>query len=295
MPIVPMREMLADALKENYAVGYFESWDQCSLEAVLEAAEDSRSPVILGFGGASVNMEWFDKRGLYLLASLGRTATEDSKVPVSLMLNEVPFMEQIRRGIALGFNAVMLDTSHLPIEKNIRFTKQAVNIAHSAGADAEGECGRLPDASGSGINHAGSATDPEEAARYAEETGIDALAVSAGNVHIDMNGKNRIDTALLSKIREKVHIPLVLHGGTSIAEEDIPEVIRLGVAKFNVGTVLKEIFLTTIIELGPSADDGKVQQIVGSRKRCDMFETAKNRIKAEVMRRMILYGSTGKA
>jgi len=295
MPLVPLREMLADALKRSYAAGYFESWDQSSLEAVLEAAEEARSPVILGFGGASVDMEWFDKRGLYLLAALGRAAVKDSKIPVSLMLNEVPFMEQIKRGIALGFNAVMLDTSHLGIEKNIRLTRQAVNIAHDAGADAEGECGRLPDASGSGANSAGSITDAEEAALYAEETGIDALAVSAGNVHIGIGEKNRMKTALLAEIREKVRIPLVLHSGTGIAEEDIPEVIRLGVAKINVGTVMKEIFLKTVRELSVATDDRNVQETVGSHKREDITENAKIRIKAEVMRRMKLYGSAGKA
>ncbi len=295
MALVAMRETLAKALEEGYATGYFESWDQWSLEGVLEAAEEVRSPVILGFGGATVNLKWLDKRGLPMLAALGRTAAETSGVPVSLMLNEVPSLDHVQRGLALGFNAVMLDASHLPMKENMGLTRKAVLMAHEAGADAEGECGRIPDGSAENNRRAICLTDPGEALLYAESTGVDALAVSAGSVHMSSGGRDRIDISLLARIREKVRIPLVLHGGTGIADEDIPSVIRQGVVKINVGTVLKQIFLETVRESSIGAVGDDVQKIMGSRKNKDILEKAKNRMKTEVKRRMRIYGSAGRA
>lgn len=297
MPIIPMREMMDRALSEHYAVGYFEAWDQYSFEAVLTAAEEAKSPVILGFGGSMMNQDWFDGPGLRGLSAMGRAVAEDSKVPVSYLLNEVETYQNIIMGLAWGFNAVMLDTSALPFEENIAQTKRVSEAAHAIGVDVEGECDRLPDASGAmgGTEHS-SLTDPESAVRYVEETGVDSLSVSIGNVHILTEGKASIDFDLLTKLRDVVKVPLVVHGGTGYPDEAVRRAIELGVAKFNIGTIMKKIYLETIRE-GVSAMPEKVdiQAVVGSRKQGDVLERAKDRIKDEIMRRMALYGSVGKA
>ena len=295
--LTPMRDLLGAALTGGYAVGYFEAWDQYSLEAVLEAAEEARSPVILGFGCEVMNQEWYDGGGQRRLAALGLAAIEDATVPASLLLNEAATFEQAARGLALGFNAVMLDTSHLPFEQNIAATRRMAEAAHAVGADIEGELDRLPDASGTlGGPPQPCLTDPHRAARYVAETTVDALSVSVGNVHVLTEGEARIDFGRLRSLRQALKVPLVIHGGTGFPDQAVAVAIESGVAKFNVGSVLKRIFLDGIRE-AIAALPAKVNlhDAVGSRKAGDLLHRAKERMKAEIMRRMALYGSAGKA
>ena len=295
MPLISMRDMLASALKDNYAVGYFEAWDQYSLEAVLETAEEVRSPVILGFGGSMMNQDWFDNGGLQSLAALGREATKKAKIPVSLILNEVKTFEQVIQGLALGFNAVMLDTSNLPIKENITITRKVVEASHVLGTDVEGERWELPGFSEI-TGRPAEIQDPTQDARYVMETGIDALSVSIGNVHLLTEGEAKINFDLLAQLKQLVKIPLVIHGGTGFPDEAVPKVIELGVAKFNVGTILKQIFWNTIretVSILPSTTN--VQEVIGSRKTEDILVRAKNLAKTEIKRRMTVYGSAGKA
>ena len=297
MPLIPMREMLAKALNEGYAVGYFESWDQYSLEAVLEAAEESRSPVILGFGGSMMNQDWFDNGGLQSLTALGRSTVERASVPVTLLLNEVKTYEQIIKGLAWGFTAVMLDTSGLPVEENIAMTRKVVKAAHARDADVEGELWRLSE--GNDVIESPSASkkiDLSQAVRYVKETGVDAFSISIGNIHLLTEGKTKIDFNLLARLKQAVEVPFVIHGGTGFPDAAVPKAIKLGVAKFNVGTILKQIFWNTIretIDSLPSAIN--VQEVIGSRKTTDFLEKAKNKVKSEVKRRMEVYGSARKA
>jgi fructose-bisphosphate aldolase class II len=297
MPLIPMQDLLDDALREAYAVGYFEAWDQYSLEAVLEAAEEAMSPVILGFGGVMMDQGWFDGGGLKRLAALGRAASEDSRVPVSFLLNEVETFDQVMLGIDLGFSAVMLDTSGLSLDDNIAAVRRVTDAAHARGVAVEGECGSLPDASGR-MDDAStpSMTDPDEAARYVAESGVDALSVSIGNVHILTQGHSNVDFERLAKIHGRVSVPLVIHGGTGFPDEAVPRAIKLGVAKFNVGTILKQLYIEEVRRAASALPDGfDVQETVGSRKPSDIFEQAKDRVKDETKRRMSVYGSVGRA
>lgn len=297
MSLVPMRNILAQALTDGYAVGYFEAWDQYSLEAVLEAAEEARSPVILGFGCQLIEQGWLDGGGLRRLAALGRAAAEDARVPVSLLLNEALTFEQVMRGLAWGFNAVMLDTSELPLEENIAATRQVVEAAHALGADVEGELGRLLDASGILEGPAEAAlTNPEEAARYVAETRVDALSISIGNVHLLTEGQALINFDHLARLHHRLQVPFVIHGGTGFPDKAVPRAIELGVAKFNVGTILKQVFLAGVQEvLADLPPQVNVHEVAGSHKAGDFLERGKARMKAEVVRRMALYGSAGKA
>ena len=283
--LIPFNDLLADALAGGYAVGYFEAWDIYSLEAVLEAAEAESAPVILGFGGVMMEPSWFDGGGLERLAALGLAAARSAKIPVAFILNEVATFAQIVRGIQAGFNVVMLDTSDLPYSENVRLTQQVVQTAHAVGVSVEAEVGELPDASGEMGGGAGRLTDPEEAARFVDETGIDALAVSIGNVHTLIAGKAVVDLERLAAIHRAVSVPLVIHGGTGFPEKAIAEAISLGVAKFNIGSVLKRAFLDGLKEataaLPPKV---AVHQVMGSRKDDDVLQHGKARMRQEVTR-----------
>lgn len=295
--MVRMKDMLRKALEGGYAVGYFEAWDQYSFEAVLEAAEEVNSPVILGFGGVMMNQEWFDAGGLEALAVMGESITQGAGVPISFLLNEVETLEQVKRGLAFGFNAVMLDTSHLPFEENIEQTRKVVVAARASGADAEGECNPLPDASGTMDDHSGSKlTDPDEAAQFVKETGVAALSVAIGNEHIRIQGESAIDFDLLARIQVAVDVPLVIHGGTGFPDSAVPRAIELGVAKINVGSILKQLYLDGVRQSMLSLPDiPNFQELVGSRKETDFLVQAKLAVKNEVIRRMRIYGSAGKA
>ena len=298
MPLVPMSEMLQAALEGGYAIGYFEAWDQYSLEAVLEAAEELESPVILGFGGVMMNPEWLDRLGLPGLGGLGRAVADVARVPVSLILNEVESFSQIVRGITYGFNAVMLQSSHLPLAENIATTQRVVEVAHAAGVAVEAELGELPSATEMGEPHGAGAslTDAEEAGRFVRETGVDALAVSVGNVHLLLGEETRIDFDRLRAIHDAASVPLVIHGGTSFPAEAVPQAIAQGVAKFNVGTVMKEVFWQGLREaLASVAPEAGPQQVVGSRFDTDLLNIAKQKVKAEVALRIRQYGGAGRA
>jgi len=287
--LVPFKELLAEAQAGGYAVGYFEAWDIYSLEAVLEAAEAEDAPVILGFGGVMMEPDWFDGGGLESLGALGLATVRAASVPVSLILNEVATFAQVVRGIHVGFNAVMLDTSDLPYHENVRLTRQVVQTAHVVGVGVEAEVGMLPDASGEMGGGTGRLTDPDEAVRFVSETGIDALAVSIGNVHTLTHGKTAIDLERLAAIHQAVSVPLVVHGGTGFPEEAIAPVIALGVAKFNIGAVLKQAFLAGLTEaieaLPPQVS---FHQVMGSRKEADVLQRGKVRMREEVTRRIRL-------
>lgn len=293
--LVPFCDLLAEALAGGYAAGYFESWDVYSLEAVLEAAEAEDAPVILGFGGVMMEPGWLDSGGLERLAALGLETARAAKVPVAFLLNEVTTFDQIQRGLRAGFNAVMLDSSALSYADNVQVTRQIVQVAHEVGAAVEAEFGELPDASGEMGGGIGHLTDPGQAARFVTETGIDALAISVGNVHTLTHSKAAVDWARLAAIHQAVSLPLVIHGGTGFPDEAVPRAIALGVAKFNYGTVLKRAFLEGVAAAVRSlpAEVG-YHQVVGSRKEADILQQGKLNVRSEAAHRIRLLRPRGR-
>ena len=288
--LTPFKDLLAEALRHQYAVGYFEAWDVYSLEAVVEAAEEEKLPVILGFGGAMMEPNWLDGGAIERLGALGLATARAAHVPAALLLNEVKTFAQAIRGILSGYNAVMLDTSELSFAENIALTQKLAEVAHAAGVGVEAELGVLPDASASPGAQQSQLTDPQQAALFVKETGVDALAVSIGNVHILTHGETTIDYARLAAIRAAVDVPLVLHGGTGLPESAIPRILSLGVAKVNIGTALKQAYLNGIREaLRKVPEDASIQEIMGSRKESDVLQQGKVYIRGEVRRRLRLW------
>jgi len=298
VPLVALPALLDEARRGGYAVGYFEAWDSYSLEAVVEAAEAERSPVIAGFGAMMLDPGWLDGGGIELLGAVGRAVVERATVPVALLLNETQTYDQAARGVDAGFNAVMIDTHRWSVEDATAAIARLGRVAHARGVAVEGELGSLPDATAGGVDTAHSSlTDPEEAARFVAATGVDCLAVSVGNVHLLEGGHAPIDVERLRAIRDAVDVPLVVHGGTGFPPDAVAAAIRAGVAKFNVGTVLKRRYLQAMLDAGraalqPGAD---VHALVGSHKDSDVAVAGKRAMRDAVRELMRMYGSSGRA
>jgi len=283
--------MFEHARRNRYALGYFEAWDSDSLEAVLAAAEAENAPVILGFGGMMLDHAWLSNGGIALLGAMGRSVAERAKVPVALLLNEVPTLENAYQGMDAGFNAVMVDTSSWPMDKAIATTTELVREAHKRGVAVEAELGHLPDAVGEGIDASHAAlTDPEQAAAFVAQTGVDCLAVSIGNVHLLTNGYAPVDMAHLEAIHQRVPVPLVIHGGTSFPPDQVPRAIAAGGLKFNVGTILKTVFLAGLREtLQDLPAKPNVHDLMGSHKSTDLMRAGQHRMTHKVRELIRLY------
>jgi len=290
-----MRQILEEAHKGGYAAGYFESWDYGSLDATLKAAEEMSSPVIIGFGARTfAERNSWDDRKLASFAAMGKTMTESSSVPVSFILNEADEISMLRRGMELGFNCLMFEGSHLPVEKNIELTARLVKEGKRRAVDVEAELGRIP-AAGEKLRQ-NYLTSPSEARSFVEKTGLTALAVSVGNIHMSTGEQTSIDLAKLQKIRDYTNVPLVMHGGTGFPDKLVPEVIKKGVYKFNVGSIMKKGFLEEL-KSGLLREDLEEIDLTlvhhladwpGSR---NIFERAYAAVKEIVKEKIRVYGS----
>jgi ketose-bisphosphate aldolase len=295
--LVPLPHLLAKAQAGGYAIGYFEAWDSYSLEAVVEAAEAENAPVIIGFGCMMVSPTWLDSGGIGLLGRMGRAIAERTNVPVAFLLNEAHTYAETLEGIEAGFNAVMLDTSSWETPRAVEQVRELVSVAHAHGIAVEAELGRLPDAVGHDIDRSSAAlTDPEAAAAFVAETGVDCLAVAIGNIHLLTTEFAPIDLAHLARIHARVQIPLVIHGGTSFPPSAVPEAIAQGAAKFNVGTILKKIFLQGVLETSRAYDaDVNVHDVLGSHKEADLLVIGKQHMREKVREFLRIYHSSGHA
>lgn len=297
MPLVPLTRLLADARAGEYAVGYFETWDSYSLEAVVEAAEAESAPVILGFGCLLVNHAWLDGGGIEALGRLGRPVAELAHVPTCLLLNETHTLEQALRGLDAGFTALMMHTGQRPHADAVEQIGALVRDAHERDVAVEGELGSLPDATEGEIDDTHAVlTDPDEAAAFVAATGVDCLAVSFGNVHVLEGRAAPVDLDRLAAIHRRVDVPLAVHGGTSFPPEAVAAAIACGVAKFNVGTVLKRTFLEGLAEaVETRAEELGPHDLLGSHFSHDLLEAGKRRLVPAVRNLIRLYGGSGRA
>ena len=294
MPLEPIPEMMARARSHHYAVGYFESWDLASLQGVVDAAEQSRAPIILGFNGellsrpdrrATERLEWY--------GALGMAAAKSATVPCGLIFNECSRDEWVRRATEVGFNMVMPADEQARYEDYKRRVTDIVGFARKRGVAVEAEIGELPHGN-SGRAEDGSPTDPDLAAAFVAETGIDLLAVSIGNVHVLLDGQQDMDLQRLAAIRKKVSVPLDLHGGTGITADSLREAIDMGVTKVAFGTYMKQRYLATIRRaLGCS--DSNPHHLLGYGGDEDIMVAVRLAVRDAVLERIELLGCCGKA
>jgi ketose-bisphosphate aldolase len=296
MALTSMKEMLVKARRGHYAVCYCEAWNLESLEAVVEAAEETRSPVIVGFGGGFLMQpERPYPEPLEYYAGLGLAAAHVASVPVALLLNETDSFDQIKRAIELGFNAIMVENERLSAGEYQELVRQVVNWAHRHEVTVEAQIGQLPAHASAGGHH-GSLTDPQDARAFAQSTGVDALAVSIGNIHIMTRGGAAIDLKLLADIDREVGLPLVVHGGTGFPLRKARQAVRCGAAKFNFGTGLKQAYLRSLqSNLKKYHEPMNPHPFVGMGGRKDILVAARQAVKREVIKLLKAFGSAGKA
>ncbi|EIJ80286.1 fructose-bisphosphate aldolase [Bacillus methanolicus PB1] len=285
MPLVSMTEMLNKAKAEGYAVGQFNLNNLEFTQAILLAAEEEKSPVILGVSeGAGRYMG-----GFKTIVNMVKGLIEDYKitVPVAIHLDHGSSFEKCKEVIDAGFTSVMIDASHHPFEENVEVTKKVVEYAHARGVSVEAELGTVggqeDDVIADGVIYA----DPKECEELVKRTGIDCLAPALGSVHGPYKGEPNLGFKEMEEIGKITGVPLVLHGGTGIPLKDIQRAISLGTAKINVNTE------------NQIASAKKVREVLAENP--NMYDPrkylgpARDAIKETVIGKMREFGSSGKA
>lgn len=234
--IVNTKEMLIKARKEGYAVPAFNIHNLETIQVVVEAAAELRSPLILA--GTPGTMDY---AGRAYIQAIAEVAAKENDIPIALHLDHHEDLASITESLELGVKSVMIDGSMGSFEDNIALTKSVVEKAHEYGATVEGELGKLVGQEDDLIIKAEDAeyTDPDAAVEFVERTGIDTLAVAIGTGHGVYETVPNLDFDRLEKIKDKVDIPIILHGASGISKEDVQHCIRLGCAKVNISTELK--------------------------------------------------------
>lgn len=297
--LVSMKKLMQHALDNKYAVGYFEAWNMDAMLAVINAAERENSPIIIGFSGMFLgNSERIVEENIYHYGAIAVEAARQAKVPCAVLFNESKRMDILIKGLKAGFNAVMYQNPGESYEDTVRLTKYLCETAHFVGADVESEVGELPNSDiSTNTLSGGEPTDPEKAISFIKETGIDALAIACGNVHLLEGQKSELDFELIKAIRSKVNIPIVLHGGTGISKENLKKAIELGIAKVNVGTVMKRVYINAIREYlnTHNVDIIDPHEVVGKGGELDMLCIAREAVTENVRDFIKTFGSSNKA
>lgn len=244
MGLAPMKDILIAARDAKYAVGGFEVWNLESVQAVITVAEKLQQPVVLQIGPFES-----DHAGLEDISHIVLYHARRAKVHVAVHLDHGDSFERVMQCINHGFTSVMLDVSELPYHENVAATKEVVRAAHACGVTVEGEVGRIGGEE-SGINVTDDdehLTTPKEAARYVDETGVDAFAPAIGTVHGFYKRQPNIRLNLLESIAQEVSVPLVLHGGSGTPIDIVCKAISMGIAKVNICTEFVAAFADTFV------------------------------------------------
>ena len=285
MPLVSMTEMLNKGKAEGYAVGQFNINNLEFTQAILQAAQEEKSPVILGVSeGAGRYIG-----GFFTVVKMVEGLMQDYKitVPVAIHLDHGSSFEKCKEAIDAGFTSVMIDASHHPFEENIEITSKVVEYAHSKGVSVEAELGTVggqeDDVVAEGVIYA----DPKECEELVKRTGIDCLAPALGSVHGPYKGEPKLGFKEMEEIGNITGLPLVLHGGTGIPTKDIQQSVSLGTAKINVNTENQIASAKTVREvLAAKPNEYDPRKYLGP---------ARDAIKATVIGKMREFGSAGRA
>ena len=290
-------DLIRHAEEYKYAVGYFESFNVDCMLAVVDAAEKRKSPVIIGFGGqflSSPKRKYAEN--IYNYGAAAREIAKNASVPVAVLLNEADDEAMAYQGLHAGFNAVMYVKPGEPKEERIRITRELCRTAHFFGIDVEGEFDELPNADVSMDPEVKTKkTDPDEATHIVEETGIDVLSVAIGNVHILEGKYAALDFDLLKELHNRLPVPLALHGGTGVSDEEMRKAIQLGISKVNVGTSVKRTYLNAVSEFlgGRNTDEIDPHVMMGWGGDEDMLSYGREAITNKICEYIDLFGSSG--
>jgi fructose-bisphosphate aldolase class II len=282
--LVSAKELFQEARRGKYAVGAFNVNNMEILQAIVEAAEEVKSPVIIQASQGGLKYA-----GIEYIAEMGKLAAAKAKVPLALNLDHGTDFAQVVRCIRHGFSAVMIDGSQLSFEENIAVTKKVVEVAHPNGVSVEAELGKI-----SGVEddvvvaaHDALMTDPDEAAEFVERTNCDALAIAIGTAHGVYKGEPKLDFQRLNEIASRIDTPLVLHGASGVPDEAIQKAISYGIVKINIDTDLRVSFSQAVKDtLNANPNEIDPRKLLGP---------AKAAMKKAVIAKMKLFGSAGRA
>lgn len=284
MTLVNMKSLLLDAQKGGYGVPAFNIHNMETIKVVLKAASDLNSPVILAATPSTVKYA-----GDNMLVAMASAEASRYNIPVALHMDHHTSLEEIKRGIDIGYTSVMYDGSHLSYEENVKNTIEIVKYAKGKDVSVEAELGVLSgqedDLLVDGKNE--KYTNPLQAKSFCEETSIDGLAVAIGTAHGLYKGTPKLDFERLTQIREVTTCPLVLHGASDLPDAMVTEAVKRGITKVNVATELKIRFadgLKEYFKQNPDANDPRYY-----------MEYAKNKMYELVIHKIKLFGSENKA
>ncbi|MBQ9443913.1 MAG: class II fructose-bisphosphate aldolase [Lachnospiraceae bacterium] len=231
--LVNMKEMLEKAKIEKYGVGFFNAVNIEMARAIIETAEEMKAPVIVGTAEILLPFMELDRVAGYLIPM-----AKEASVPVCVHYDHGLTFERCMEALRLGFTSIMYDCSTAGYEDNLTQVKEMVKICHAMDVTVEGELGHVGDNFGSGKleNPSDYLTDPDTAEEYVKKTGVDALAVAVGNAHGDYAFPPKLDFDRIKVISDRTGIPLVLHGGSGLADSDFKSAVQLGISKINIFT-----------------------------------------------------------
>lgn len=283
MPLVTTKEILLKAQNEGYAIGAFNVENMEMVQAVVQAAEELKSPVILQTTPSTV--KYADMS--YFYANV-ETAAKKATVPVVLHLDHGNSFELAMQALRVGYTSIMIDGSHEDFEENIRLSKSVVEACHPSQICVEAELGKVGGKEdGLDGGEGNPYTDPQEATLFVEKTQVDSLAIAIGTAHGIYKGVPVVDVNRLSEIRKVVSIPLVLHGTSGVPDETVKECIKRGICKVNYATDLRIAFskgVNEVLNNDPTTIDPKKYNAKG-----------REEVKRYVMDKIIVCGSQNKA
>ena len=288
MSFVTTKEMLKEAQKGRYGIGAFNANNMEIIQAIIETAEEEKSPVILQASQGAIKYA-----GLDMIVAIVKVMAEKADVPVALHLDHGTDYYQNIKCLRAGFTSLMYDGSKLPFDENVKMTKKVVEMAHACDIPVEaelGQIGKMGDSDEPGValdRVKESMAVPEEAVKFVELTEIDFLAAAVGTIHGCRTPFAKLDIPRIEKIRELTGVPLVLHGASGADDEEIKKGIAAGICKINIDTRIRMQFtekMREVIKTNPQEIDPR--KILGPAK-----EAAK-----EIIRdRIRVFGSSGKA
>ena len=300
MAIVNFSELMQDAERNNYAVGYFEAWNMETFLAVCNSAEKMRSPVILGFSGIDFpNYKNNLKNTFDIYSNLVNDMAGNLSVPCCTIFNESASEDLIRMAIEKRFGLVTFVDPSMDFNTQKTIVKFLTEKAHKSGISVEGSVEMQAGLEQKNITDAGGQellTDIRAAKIFARDTEVDALAVNIGQVSLVSSAKVRLNICHLEKLKKELDIPLVLHGGSSVLEEEIKPAIKKGIRKINIGKAIKQAFFMSLKHSCSKAGKSyNPYNIVGSGLDEDILVKATKSVQHEVEKLMVLFGSAGRA
>lgn len=283
--LVNMNDILYEAKRDKYAVGLFNAVNMELARGILEAAEKNRSPVIVGTAEVLLPYDPLEEVSYYLIPM-----AKKSGVPVVVHLDHGLSRKNCIKALELGFSSIMYDCSADPYEENIKKVKEMADIAHSYGASIEGELGYVGDNEGSAEGSSrlddpsAYYTDPDQAVDFVERTGVDALAIAVGTAHGAYKLPPKLDFDRIRRIAECVKVPLVLHGGSGLTDQDFKRSVECGISKVNIFTDINIAAVEAAFRAFERMDRGII----------DLIPSMVQAVAEEVENKMKLFGSAGR-